>query len=97
VLWLRNNLAEPTVHTIYSLRERWLRILKGKADGRREGRVTGERYRGFHRGNVTGDGQASYDGLLRRGKASKHVASRQQTLARSPRPAVGQVGTVTGR
>jgi hypothetical protein len=29
-------------------------------------------------GNVSGDGQATYGGLLRRGKASEYVASRRQ-------------------
>jgi hypothetical protein len=37
VLWLRNNLAELAAHTIYSVRERWLRIWKGKTGGRGEG------------------------------------------------------------
>jgi hypothetical protein len=37
VLWLRDNLTELTTHSIYSVREQWLRTLKGKAGGRREG------------------------------------------------------------
>jgi hypothetical protein len=35
-------------------------------------------YRGVHRGNVLGDGQATYNGLLRCGNTSKYVASRWQ-------------------
>jgi hypothetical protein len=37
VLWFRDNLMELATHSIYSVRERWLRILKEKAGGRREG------------------------------------------------------------
>jgi hypothetical protein len=37
VLWLRNNLAELVVYSIYSIHERWLRIWKRKPSGRREG------------------------------------------------------------
>jgi hypothetical protein len=36
-LWLRNNLAELMVHSIYSLRERWLQILEKRAGDRRKG------------------------------------------------------------
>jgi hypothetical protein len=34
--------------------------------------------RGVHRGNVSGDGQATYGDLLRRGNTSEYVASRRQ-------------------
>jgi hypothetical protein len=37
VLWLRDNLTELAAHSIYSVRGRWLQILKEKAGGRREG------------------------------------------------------------
>jgi hypothetical protein len=37
VLWLRDNLTELAAHSIYSVRGWWLRILKEKAGGRREG------------------------------------------------------------
>jgi hypothetical protein len=96
VFWLCNNLAELMVHSIYSLQERWLRILEKRAGGRREEWVTGERYRGFHRGNASGDDQATNDNLLRRGNAPKYVARlrRRQTPARTPRSIVQQVGTV---
>jgi hypothetical protein len=36
-LWLRNKLMELDVHSIYSIRERWLRIWKREAGGRRGG------------------------------------------------------------
>jgi hypothetical protein len=36
VLWLRDNLTELATHSIYSVREWWLRILMEKAGGRRE-------------------------------------------------------------
>jgi hypothetical protein len=56
VLWLRNNLAELAAHSIYSVRERWFRILKGRLVAEERGCVTGANYRGVHQGNVSGDG-----------------------------------------
>jgi hypothetical protein len=37
VLWLRENQTELVANSIYSVRGQWLRILKDKAGGRKEG------------------------------------------------------------
>jgi hypothetical protein len=74
VLWLRDNLTELATYLIYSVRKRWLRILKGKAGGRRKGVSHRHRLRGFHRGKASGDGRTCCYGSLRRVKATRHVA-----------------------
>jgi hypothetical protein len=48
------------------------------------GWVTAQNYRGVHQGNVSGDRWAIYCGLLRRGNASKYVASLRQAAMSHP-------------
>jgi hypothetical protein len=74
VLWLRDDLTELEVCSIYSILERWLLIWAWRAGGRREGRLLAQGIRGFHRGKVTGDERTCFSGLLRHGNALSHVA-----------------------
>jgi hypothetical protein len=74
VLWLRDNLTELVVPSIYSVREWWRLILRSCAGGRREGKSTGASDRGFHRGKVSGDGRTYCYGSPRRATATRHMA-----------------------
>jgi hypothetical protein len=74
VLWLRDDLTELEVCSIYSIPERWLLIWAWRAGGQREGRLLAQGIHGFHRGKVTGDEQTRFSGLLQHGNALRHVA-----------------------
>jgi hypothetical protein len=77
---VRNNLMELAGASIYRVHQRWRPIWGRHTDDRREREFTGTSCRGFHRGNVSGDGQATYGDLLRRGNASQYVASKRQAV-----------------
>jgi hypothetical protein len=64
VLWLRDNLTELAIPSIYSVRERRRLILRSCAGGHREEKCTGAGDRGFHRGKASGDGRTCINGLL---------------------------------
>jgi hypothetical protein len=55
MLWLRDDLTELGVCSIYSILERWLLIWSRRVGGRREGRTLAQELRVFHRGRLTGD------------------------------------------
>jgi hypothetical protein len=99
VLLLRNNLAELMVHSIYSLQERWLRILKKKAGGRREGESPVNAIVAFTEAMLQVMDRLPmtvYCDVIRL-RSTWHPGGTRQTPVRSPRPAAGQVGTATGR
>jgi hypothetical protein len=74
VLWLGDNLAELTGASIYGVLWWWRLILRSCAGGRREEKCIGAVDHGFHRGKASGDGRTCINGLLRRVKATRHVA-----------------------
>jgi hypothetical protein len=55
MLWLRDDLTELGMCSIYTIPERWLPIWSWRAGGRREGRALAQSLRVFHRGMLTGD------------------------------------------
>jgi hypothetical protein len=59
VHWVCNNLAELTRASICRTHQQWRPIWRRRAGDRREGKFTGASCRGFHRGSVSGDGQAT--------------------------------------
>jgi hypothetical protein len=60
-------LAEPRVHSIYSVLERWAVNLKKMRGGRRGKRLLALAIRGVHRGRLTGDERVGYGDSLRHG------------------------------
>jgi hypothetical protein len=96
VLGVRNMLTEQAGPSIYSDQQQWLRIWEKKLAAGERRWATDERYRGFHRGNVLGNEQATNGDLLRRGNTPKYVAQlrRRQSPVRTPQLIVQQVGTV---
>jgi hypothetical protein len=89
VLWLRDDLTELEVCSIYSIPERWLLIWAWCAGDRRERRSLAQGMRGFHRGKVTIDAKASYCDVVEH-LGTWHPIGRRPTPARLSGPAVGK-------
>jgi hypothetical protein len=86
------------VHSIYSHRQRWLRILKRKASDRRERWVTGERYRGIYRTRTYDCHWLTFtacDNMVKRPKAWRNCEKRWHCRDGRAATSPVQVGTAT--
>jgi hypothetical protein len=97
--WVLDYLTDPTAHSIYRLRGRWLVNLGWRGGSRRRKRSLAQELRVFHRGRLTGDEPAIWSGLLRRVKlqGTWHPIGRQPSSVSLSEPAVSQADTAIGR
>jgi hypothetical protein len=99
VLWICDKITEPSMHSIYSPRQRWLRILKRKVGGWRERSVTSERYRGIYKTRTYSCHWLTFmacDDVVKRPRAWRNYEKRWHGDDGHAATSPVQVGTTTG-